>query len=195
MSDMWPEQSLKPSKPTMSLDDKLSKTALDARLREIAEFAFNRGVGATGLTDINDPDERDKAYLNIQRKTLDEATQSLKQAFADEGYIQAHTLPRGIYNATGRSLTQISGDDDLSKAYLQDMDEQGARSIKIDGNTYYRGQEWYDRFEKEADSCTHYIRSLFREGYPGVTEADHREMFVKRDILEAAKRAAGLETK
>ena len=53
------------------------------------------------------------------------------------------------------------------------------------------GREWYDRFEKEIDSSTHYIRSLFREGYPTATKADNREMFVERDVLEAAKKAAG----
>jgi hypothetical protein len=55
------------------------------------------------------------------------------------------------------------------------------------------GKQWYDRFEKEAESLSHYIRSLFREGYPTATHEDEREMFVKLDVLEAAKRASGLE--
>jgi hypothetical protein len=32
----------------------------------------------------------------------------IKQAFADAGYIQAHTVPKGIYSATGHSLVQIA---------------------------------------------------------------------------------------
>lgn len=48
--------------------------------------------------------------------------------------------------------------------------------------------ELLQRVEDEAESLTHYHRSLFREGYPGVTEADYRDMFVKEDLVELIKR-------
>ena len=112
----------------------------------------------------------------VEPEDLDNAIAQIKQVFADEGYLPH--VDCGKHVKVGDKLYITNGNDPL---------------VKLDLAKYMTGREWYDRFEKEAGSCTHYIRSLFASHVETASKADEREMFVKQDILQAAKKAAGVE--
>jgi hypothetical protein len=126
-------------------------------------------------------------YLTKHDFSSRQFTQAIKQAFidagwftpADEEFVQLVIDHRAQHKAAqpGYPLLKM---------------ESIKPGVKV-SEPVMTGQEWYERFEKGADRCTHYVRSLFRHGHPSATEADDREMFIKQDILEAAKKASGIE--
>ena len=112
----------------------------------------------------------------------------LKEIF--EEVEKAYTYYHKSHDASAGTATLIAIDK-IKQAFADEYWLTRKRLNIYPDDRLMTGREWYDRFEKEIDSSTHYIRSLFREGYPTATKADNREMFVERDVLEAAKKAAG----
>jgi hypothetical protein len=136
----------------MSLDDKLrEKLSESAIILEV-----NRDVGP-------------RKYELALGLFLDDAIAQIKQAFADEGYIEPSEVAnwQRTVNVLTESLTR--GMRLPVKQYVAlDKKRQSAHNLMT-------GQEWYDRFKK------------------GATDKYHKNSAIQMwNILEAAKRAAGL---
>jgi len=89
-----------------------------------------------------------------------QAVRAIKEAFADEGYIQ---IP---------SVTEV-------------VDDDKGTHLEVRGVRVMTGQEWYDRFEKEASS----------NNFDEIASGRMRQVFINLNnaYLEAAKKAAGLK--
>lgn len=60
--------------------------------------------------------------------------------------------------------------------------------VTVEGHTLLTGNQWYDRFEKELKSPPYVVSKMY--------ESDgkrQQELFSESHVLEAARKAAGLE--
>jgi hypothetical protein len=106
-----------------------------------------------------------KDWPLIRPKVIDKAESDIMALFISKGWVQIKTLPNVDPN---EPLHWVAGE-------------------------LMTGQDWFDKFEKELNGCTHYIRSLFADGHPTATDADNRDMIVRLDIIEAAQRVSGIK--
>lgn len=147
------------------LDEKLDRV-LD-KLIEGGKFIGSKEF-LIYITEHFDP-EHDKSPMQARKRL---AHRAIKQAFIDAGW-QPPLSQNEVYQKFLKAAQKIEDYQPTS-------------------TTLMNGEYWFDRFEKELNACSHYVRSMFRQDYPGATVADEREMFIKLDVLEAARRVSGL---
>ncbi len=102
--------------------------SLDNRLREIISEHFPIAkVTANQTKDSNKAEIIEKMMNVVADRSINTAIVQIKQVFVDEGYINWQTLPKGIYNHTGKSFGQISADKAMT------------------------GKEWYSKLAKHLN--------------------------------------------